>query len=97
MNCNIDNKKERGWVLRVLDRVYPDGLDVDTLKRQLIDLRFLTSDVDIRGNVAYLIDKGLIKEETVGNSDFKREVVSLTANGKDLVDGNIEPVVGVDV
>lgn len=97
MNCNIDNKKERGWVLRVLDRVYPDGLDVETLKRQLIDLRFLTSDVDIRGNVAYLIDKGLIKSETVGNSSFKREVISLTAMGKDLIDGNIEPVVGVDV
>lgn len=97
MNCSIDNKKERGWVLRVLDRVYPDGLDVDTLKRQLIDLRFLTSEVDIRGNVAYLIDKGLIKQETVGNFNFKRVVVSLTAMGKDLVDGNIEPVVGVDI
>ncbi len=97
MNCNIDNKKERGWVLRVLDRVYPDGLDVDTLKMQLIDLRFLTGDVDIRGNVAYLIDKGLIKLETVGNNSFKREVVSLTAMGKDLIDGNIEPVVGVDI
>lgn len=97
MNFDIDNKKERGWVLRVLDRVYPDGLDVDTLKRQLIDLRFLTSDVDIRGNVAYLIDKGLVKEETVGNANFKREVVSLTALGKDLIDGSIEPVVGVDI
>lgn len=97
MNFDIDNKKERGWVLRVLDRTYPDGLDVDTLRRQLIDLRFLTSDVDIRGNVAYLIDKGLIKAETVGNFNFKREVISLTAMGKDLVDGNIESVVGVDI
>ncbi len=93
----MDNKKERGWILRVLDRVYPDGMDTDTLKKQLIDLRFLTGENDIRGDIAYLSDKGLIKQNTVGNSNFSRTVVSLTSTGKDLIDGNIEPVVGVDV
>lgn len=93
----MDNKKERGWILRVLDRVYPDGMDTDTLKKQLIDLRFLTGENDIRGDIAYLSDKGLIKQNTVGNSNFSRTVVSLTSTGKDLIDGNIESVVGVDV
>ena len=93
----MDNKKERGWILRVLDRVYPDGMDTDTLKKQLIDLRFLTGENDIRGDIAYLSDKGLIKQNTVGNSNFCRTVVSLTSTGKDLIDGNIEPVVGGDV
>lgn len=97
MNYDIDNKKERGWILRILDRMYPDGLDVDTLKKQMVDLRFLTSEHDIRSNIAYLQDKQLIKELEVGNANFKRKIVALTAYGKDLVDGTIEAVAGVDL
>lgn len=97
MNASIDNQKERGWVLRILDRMYPDGLDQDTIKRQLMDLKFLTSDIDIRGNIAYLADKGLVKLKEVGNGNFKRIIVTLTADGKDIIDGIIEPPAGVDV
>ncbi len=93
----IDKQKERGWILRILDRVYPDCLDKDIVKRQLVELKFLTSDADIRGNVAYLEDKGLIKFNEVGSGNFKRSVISLTAFGKDVVDGIVEPPMGVDV
>lgn len=97
MNTSIDNQKERGWILRILDRVYPDGLDRDTLKKQLVDLKFLTSEVDIRGNIAYLEDKGLVKLAEVGNGSFKRIIVSLTADGKDIIDGITQPPAGVDI
>lgn len=93
----IDNNKERGWIMRILDRVYPDGLDQDTVKKQLIDLKFLTSEADIRSNVAYLVEKDLIRKQTVGAGELKRNVISLTATGKDLLDGNILPVTGVDL
>jgi len=93
----IDNNKERGWIMRILDRTYPDGLDQNTVKKQLIDLKFLTSDIDIRSNVAYLTEKGLIRKQTVGTGELERTVISLTAMGKDLIDGNILPVTGVDL
>lgn len=97
LNVQIDNNKERGWVMRILDRVYPDGLDQDTVKKQLIDLKFLTSEADIRSNVAYLVEKGLIRKQTVGTGELERIVISLTATGKDLLDGNILQVTGVDL
>ncbi len=97
MNFEIDSEKERGWILRILNRVYPDPLDIDTVKKQLIDLRFLSGDSDIRGNIAYLKEKGLIKIEDVGNGIIKRTVASLTANGKDLIDGAVPAVVGVSL
>lgn len=97
MNFEIDSEKERGWILRILNRVYPDPLDIDTVKKQLIDLRFLSGDSDIRGNIAYLKEKGLIKIEDVGNGIIKRTVASLTANGKDLIDGAVPTVVGVSL
>jgi hypothetical protein len=97
MNFETDNKKERGWILRILDRVYPDGLDKETLKKQLVDLKFMTSEHDIRGNLSYLEDKGLIKTELVGNAAFKRETVRLSADGKDVIDGEVEAPAGVDI
>lgn len=89
--------KERGWVMRILDRVYPDGLDKDIIKKQLIDLRFTSSDIDIRGILFYLEDKGLIQVKKVGNKELERTVVILTSKGKDLIDNVIEPIVGVDL
>lgn len=89
--------KERGWVMRILDRAYPDGIDTDIVKRQLIDLRFTPSSVDIRAITAYLEQKGLIEINTVGTKDFERTVLKLTATGKDLIDGVIEPVAGVEL
>lgn len=97
MNFEADNEKERGWILRILNRVYPDPLDIDTVKKQLVELRFLTSDSDIRGNLAYLNEKGLLKTEEVGSGAVKRTVVALTANGKDLIDGAVHSVIGVSL
>lgn len=97
MNYNLDNEKERGWILRILDRTYPDPLDQDTLKKQLIDLKFLTSEMDIRGNIAYLKGRGLISTDTVGVGSLNRTVVMLTPDGKDLVDGLRAPFPGVDL
>lgn len=95
MSYSMDNEKERGWIIRILDRVYPDPLDRDTLKKQLIDLKFLTGDSDIRGHVAYLKDRGLISTDTVGSGCFSRTVVTLTADGKDMADGIKPPIPGV--
>lgn len=97
MSFEVDGEKERGWILRILNRVYPDPLDIDTVRKQLIDLRFLSGDSDIRGNIAYLKEKGFIKIEEVGSGTIKRTVASLTANGKDLIDGAVSAVVGVSL
>lgn len=95
MSFEINREKERGWILRILDRVYPDPLDIDILKRQLIDLKFLMGDSDIRGHIAYLSEKGLIKTEEIGKGMIKRNVAALTAYGKDLIDGAVPGVAGV--
>jgi len=34
------NKKIRGWMVRILQRAYPAGMEPDTLRRQLNDLGY---------------------------------------------------------
>lgn len=97
MNIGNDDTKERGWILRILDRMYPDYLDRETLKKQLTELKFLTGEKDIRANIAYLEEKGLVKAEEVGTGIIKRTVVRLTTKGKDAVDGIGEDVTGVEL
>lgn len=97
MDFEMDNTRERGWILRILDKVYPDPLDQDIIKKQLIDLGFFTGDKDIRGNIAYLKQRGLIEVSEVGNSYLKKIVIALSADGKDLVSGIGSKVPGVDV
>ncbi len=97
MVYELDNAKERGWVLRILDRMYPDPLDQDTLKKQLDELRFTVSDRDYRGDIAFLEEQELIRREEIGFGGLKRVVLTLTYKGKNLVDGNSPPVPGVDV
>jgi hypothetical protein len=92
-----DNEKQRGWILRILDRCYPDPLDRDTIKKQLVDLKFLTSDIDIRGNIAYLQEKSLIKSDIAGIGEFQRTLIYLTAYGKDVVDKLKKAPIGVDL
>ncbi|MFT9496363.1 hypothetical protein [Anaerosolibacter sp.] len=99
MIYNNEIKKQRGWVMRILDRIYPDGLDQNTIKKQLIDLQFTPSEFDIRGIIAYLEDKenGYIKSQKVGSHGFERTIIMLTAKGKDLLEGNEPPDPGVDI
>lgn len=92
-----DVRKERGWILRILNKAYPDGMDADTIKKQLVELRFLTGETDIRAHIAYISDKGFIRLEEVGAGSVRRTVVSLTADGKDLIDGVSEAAPGVDI
>ena len=92
-----DNDKRRGWILRVLAKVYPDPLDQDTVKKYLIDVGFLTGETDLRQDIAFLAEQELIKAERIGASVISRAVVRLTYKGKNLVDGNTPDVAGVDV
>lgn len=94
---NYDISKQRGWVMRIVDRVYPDGIDIDTVKKQLIDLRFTPSNVDMKAIAIYLEQKGLINISTVGTKELERTILKLTATGKDLIDEVIEPVAGVEL
>jgi len=88
-------QKQRGWVMRILDRAYPDGIDRDIVKKQLIDLRFTTSEVDMKAISAYLEEKGLIEIDIIGVAGLERTILKLTAKGKDLIDGTIETIAGV--
>lgn len=97
MKYRQEMPKQRGWVMRILDRIYPDGLDQETIKKQLIDLKFTPSEPDMRGIIAYLEEKGYIKQEKVGTHGFERIVIALTSTGKDVID-KLEPCSpGVDI
>ncbi len=90
-------KKNRGWTMRILERTYPEGMDQETIKKQLIELQLTPSAADMRGVVAYLQDKRYIKVTRVGSGVLEREVIALTARGVDLLEGNIDRDSGVDL
>lgn len=89
----------RGRILKILDKAYPDEISDELLKLVLDEVNMNTSPAVLRGHIDYLEDeeKGYVKSRMVENDEFgiSRLMIKLTATGKDLVEGNIDPDPGV--
>ena len=66
----IDNKKIRGWMIRILHRAYPAGLEADTLFRQLHEMGYEVTRKEFDANVQYLIDDGFVQIQKFGGFSF---------------------------
>ncbi len=87
------NKNIRGWIVRILQRAYPAGLEDKSLHRQLNDLGYPVTYRELQAHLAYLQEDGFIERKQFGN-EFKNELTNdiykLTTKGVDLAEGSIE-------
>ena len=93
----FEDKELRGRVLKALNFEYPKSLSPKMLEYALQSARYKCSKSNLMAHLAYLQEKEYIKIEYVGVEvlDLGRNMITLTAKGKDLVEGNIENDPGV--
>lgn len=88
----MDNKIIRGWIVRILQRAYPFGMEMLTLQKQLSALGYNVLKKELAVQIAYLAEASYIEERDFG-SEFKNELVNttfkLTKEGMDLAEGTI--------
>ena len=86
------NKNIRGWIVRILQRAYPAGLEARSLHKQLNDLGYSVTKRELEANVAYLTEDGYLEERKFGNEfkdDLLNKTYKLTTKGIDLAEGSI--------
>jgi DNA-binding PadR family transcriptional regulator len=95
--CTQEPREIRKWLLITLEKSYPYGASEELLGLTLAGLRLETSPGELRAHLAYLEEKGYLGRERVEvrRAGVHRHVAKLTAAGKDLLEGNIEPDPGV--
>ncbi|MBQ2777531.1 MAG: hypothetical protein IJF50_08510 [Peptococcaceae bacterium] len=90
------NKKIRGWLVRILQRAYPAGLEPGTLKKQLNDLGYTVTVRDTEAALAYLKEDGFVENPHYGGMVLENEFYKLTTKGIDLAEGTVADP-GVDL
>jgi hypothetical protein len=94
MDAKTDRyRRERGTILRILLKVYPDPLNYMTVYVLLEDLGHrMTRDV-FEGHLAYLshASKGYVERHAVEAGGLKAEHLTITPRGIDLM-GNLKSV-----
>lgn len=92
-----EDKEIRGRILKALDFSYPGAISMKMLAYALQAARYECASGKLKAHLYYLSEKGYIKTERVGveKMDLARDMVCLTASGKDLVEGNIGSDPGV--
>lgn len=92
-----EDKEIRGRILKALDFNYPASMSLKMLNYALQAARYDCPEGKVKAHLAYLTEKGYVKTDNVGieDLDLNREMVRLTVEGKDLVEGNIASEPGV--
>lgn len=92
------NKKIRGWIVRILQRAYPAGLETETLGNQLEDLGYSVAGKDLEASLAYLNEDGFIEKIEFGKpfDGLTTRFYKLTTKGIDLAEKTISDT-GVDL
>lgn len=89
----MDNKIVRGWIVRILSRCYPLGMETLSLQKQLYNLGYKVLKKELKAQLAYLQEDGFIEKISYGD-EFRDELVNktykLTTKGVDLAEGTIE-------
>lgn len=91
------NKKIRGWIVRILQRAYPVGLEPETLRRQLNDLGYSVTGRDVEAALAYLKEDGFVENPRFeAMMELENEFYKLTTKGIDLSEGSVSDL-GVEL
>ncbi|MEW6330225.1 MAG: hypothetical protein AB1560_02060 [Pseudomonadota bacterium] len=90
-----DYRIQRGEILRMLYRMYPDAVGDNVLHSTFI---WITPGV-IRGHVAYLVEDGYATMEKIDHKKYEFStadyILKITPKGIDLLEGNIEADTGI--
>lgn len=90
----MDNKKIRGWMVRILERAYPAGLEEKSIHKQLHDLGYPITKKDLDANLSYLNEDGFIEVRKFGGNEYddilSNKIYKLTTNGVDLAEKSIK-------
>lgn len=88
----MENKNIRGWIVRILQRAYPAGLEEKSLHKQLRDLGYAITRRELQVSLAYLTEDKYIERRDFGN-EFRDELLNttykLTTRGVDLAERSI--------
>ena len=88
-----ESKKIRGWMIRILHRAYPAGLEAETLFRQLHGMGYEVTRKEFDANIQYLIDDGFMQIQKFGEFSFEEtlnnKIYKVTTKGVDLVEKTI--------
>ncbi|GAB6170770.1 hypothetical protein JCM15765_02480 [Paradesulfitobacterium aromaticivorans] len=89
----------RGRILKILEINYPEAVSERIVSLTLNDINYAVSPGVLAGYLEYLEEKGYVENHELESKDLGMimRVSRLTARGKDLLEGNIEPDVGVSI
>lgn len=96
MNKN-ESKELRGAILTICKVSYPGGVSHQVITMTLRGAQFNTSPTVIDGHIKYLEEKGYVRQKEIKCDDtgLARQLVYITPEGLDLVDGNIPSDPGI--
>jgi len=90
-----NNRIQRGEILRMLYRMYPDAVGDNVLHSTFI---WITPGM-IQGHVAYLVEDGYATREKIDHKKYEFStadyLLKITPKGIDLLEGNVEPDPGI--
>lgn len=87
----------RGRILKILDLDYPNEIGDEVIVEALREGEITVSKAVVAGYLDYLDEKGYVEMREVSDRDLglSMKMAKLTARGKDLLEGSIDPDVGV--
>lgn len=90
----MPNKIIRGWIIRILQRAYPLGLEDKSLQKQLHALGYEITKTELNANLTYLEEDEYVEVKTYGDaygfdSSLSNKTYKLTTKGVDLAEKNI--------
>lgn len=86
------NKNIRGWIVRILQRAYPLGMEDKSLHRQLNGLGYSVTYRELQAHLAYLQEDGFLTKQQFGDeyrNELTNDIYKLTTKGVDLAEGSI--------
>lgn len=96
----MDNKIIRGWIVRILQRAYPAGMEERSLHKQLHGLGYPVTRTELAANVAYLAEDRFVEAQQYGVAAFdeglQNKTYKLTTKGVDLAEKSIADA-GVEI
>lgn len=96
MDARVERyRRVRGAVLRVLAKEHPRPVDLKVLRVLMNELGYGLDDRECLGHIEYLAEKEFVRREEKKAGGLRIMLVSISANGLDLIDGLKEDI-GID-
>lgn len=87
------NKRVRGWIIRILQRAYPAGLEEETIFKQLHEMGYELTKKELLQHLSYLVEDDFIQLLQFGKTSYQsvlnNKIYKLTTRGIDLFEETI--------